>query len=555
MPHNRITRCAAVMLLALLLFFQSGTALAASPSDIPSGSDVVASGSDVSGTDAPIDLELGTVKAKAALLVDLNTMEVLYEQNADEALPPASTTKIMTALLVIEAVAAGELTLDENVVADSKLLSSVPWDASTVNPRLANGEIMTVRDMLYCIMLTSDCAACNVLADRVSGSVEDFVALMNSRAVELGCTDVNFVNTHGYPAEGHVASARSLFLITQAAMSYPDFAEIVSARSHTIPATNKNAERRVTNTNSLMVGASSYSYLYATGVKTGYSKSSGYCLVSTAEKSGRSLMAVILGAEKVADDEGKLIYEHFTESKRLLEWGFNAFAWQTIAHAGFSVTEVPLSGGELSYLTLVYADSAVAMLPVDFDTNTIEKKIDLRRTSAVAPVAQGDEFGTVTLILEGKEFATIPLIAGGDAPVKKGLDPTVLYIIIGGSILAFFCLVMAIKQARSRRDTYGYDPVPDPAGDPSTYRYGERPLYKRRGRNTAVSRPTYSDGGYYTRRDDQPDEDYYAYEEYRREREHNRRVAHEQKFADQHPPAQPGPIFPKNWRPPGQQGR
>lgn len=564
MPHNRIARSAAALLLALMLLIHSGTVLAASPSDTPSGSDTTAvtssadtepsgsdvSGSDVSGTDAPVDLNLGTVKAKAALLVDLDTLEVLYEQNADEALPPASTTKIMTAMLVLEAVASGQLTLDENIVADSKLLASVPWDASTINPRMATGEIMTVKDMLYCVMLSSDCAVCNVLAHRVSGSVEDFVALMNSRAVELGCTDVNFVNTHGYPAEGHAASARSMYLITQAAMNYPEFAEIVSARSHTIPATNKNAERRLVNTNALMVGSSAYNYLYATGVKTGYSKSSGYCLVATAEKSGRCLLSVILGAEKVPDEDGKLIYEHFTESKRLLEWGFNAFTWQTIAHAGFSVTEVPLSGGELSYLTLVYADSAVALLPVDFDFERIEKKIDLRLTSAAAPVTKGDNYGKVTLVLDGRELASIPLVAGGDAPVKETMNHTVIYAIAAGAVLAVFCLVMAIRQARSRRDVYGYDFAPNPADDPATYSYGERPLYKKRGRNAVVSRPTYNDGMYYTHRRDEPDEDYYAYEEYRQERELNRRVAREQQYAQSRPPAQPGPVFPKNWKPP-----
>ncbi len=559
MPHNKILRSATVLLLTLIMLLQSGTVFAASPSDVASGTDTAVtspsdeagdvSSGDVSDTDAPVDLNLGTVKAKAALLIDLNTQEVLYEQNADEALPPASTTKIMTALLVLDAVAAGQISLDENVVADSKQLSSVPWDASTVNPRVANGEIMTVRDMLYCIMLTSDCAVCNVLANRVSGSVDDFVERMNTRAAELGCTGVNFVNTHGYPAEGHVASARSLYLITQAAMNYPEFAEIVSARRYTIPATNKNAERLLTNTNALMVGASNYRYLYATGVKTGYSKSSGYCLVSTAEKADRRLMSVVLGAEKVPDEDGVLIYEHFTESKRLLEWGFNAFAWQTIAHAGFSVTEVPLSGGELSYLTLVYAESAVAMLPVDFDVDTIEKKINLRLTSAAAPVTKGDNYGTVTLVLDGKELASIPLIAGGDAPVKETMSPTVWYAVICGAVLAVVCLIMAIRQALKRRDVYGYDPVPDPVGDPNTYRYGERPLYNRRGRNVSVARPSYNDGMYYTRREE-PDEDYYAYEEYRQERERNRRAAYEQKYAEPRQPSQPGPVFPKNWKPP-----
>ena len=149
MLHHRTAGRVAALLLALILLLHSAPVYAVSSSDTASGTDAAASGTDVSGTDVsgadapfgdgPADLELGTVKAKAALLVDLGTLEVLYEQNADEALPPASTTKIMTALLVMEAIAAGELTMDENVVADSKDINSVPWDASTISPRLTPG--------------------------------------------------------------------------------------------------------------------------------------------------------------------------------------------------------------------------------------------------------------------------------------------------------------------------------------------------------------------------------------------------------------------------------
>ena len=565
MERNRILRRLAALLLAFtLLTIETSVVFAdASGTDAPGvssgdiadvsgtdasdsdASDSDVSDADISSADAPVDLYLGTVKAKAALLVDMDTLEILYEQNADEPLPPASTTKIMTALLVMEAVESGQLTLDEVILPEQQELASIPWDASTITPKIATGETLRVLDYLYSVMLSSDCAACNVLARRVSGSVDAFVERMNSRAAELGCEGTNFLNTHGYPKEGHAASARTMYLITQEALKYPVFCDIVASRSYTIPATNKNAERKLTNTNSLLVGASEYNYLYATGVKTGYSKSSGYCLVTTAENSGRNLLAVILGAEKPTVD-GKPVYEHFTESKRLLEWGFHAFTWQTIANAGFSATQVPLSGGELDYLTLVYADSAVSLLPVDFDMESLDVRINLRMTSAAAPVMKGTNFGTASIYRGDKLLAEIPLVAGADTPVKKMVDNTVLYLVIGGGVLAIACLGMAIKQAGSRRGGYGYDPVPDPSGDPETYRYGDRPLYKRRGRGGPVGQPTYYNGQYYTQRPQQ-DEDYYDYEEYRRERERNR---YADRTRDDRPPAQPGPIFPRNWTPP-----
>lgn len=567
MPWKKsIRRLAALLLMLSLLATQ--TVFAVSDADAVSSGDISASDvssdnadggctvseSDVSASDTaedePPDLELGTVKAKAAMLIDLETLEILYEQNPDEALPPASTTKIMTALLTLEAVDSGLLSLDEQLAAGAEELNAVPWDASTVSPKIAAGETMTVLDYLYCVMLTSDCASCNVLAKRIAGSVDDFVAMMNEKAAQLGCTDVVFKNTHGYPQEGHVASARSLYLITLAATGYPTFTDIVAERDYTIPETNSSGERKLVNTNSLVVGSSGYSYIYATGIKTGYSKSSGYCLVSTAVKNGRSLLAVVLGAEKPTID-GTAVYEHFTESKRLLEWGFNAFSWQVIANAGFTACEIPLNGGELSSITLVYEESALALLPVGFDMSELEYVPDLYFSSATAPVTKGDDYGIVEIFRNGVLLATVPIAAGADYGVSEVVDRTVMYIVIGGSVLAFLCLVMAIRQARKQKNLYGYDSFSaDPASDPVTYRYGERPIYKRKGSGGPVARPTYSDGGYYTRRPDpEPDYDYY-YEDYRR----TGYGGSDRDYDEPPKPTRPAPVFPRNWQPPDKRG-
>jgi len=211
---------------------------------------------------------------------------------------------------------------------------------------------------------------------------------------------------------------------------------------------------------------------------------------------------------------------------------------------------VPLAEGESDYLTLVYANSAVSLLPVNFDMNTLDRRVNLRLTSATAPVLKGEVFGNVQIYRGEKLLADIPIVAGADAPVKQVMSPTVMYIIIGGSVLAFALLILAVKQARSRKGGYGYDAMPaDPASDPNTYRYGDRPLYSRRGRNTPVSRPSYTDGGgYYTRT--RPSEDERYYEEYRRERELNRRRDREREYYDERQNRSTEPIFPKNWTPP-----
>ncbi len=571
MSFIKSTRRLAALLLALTLVFSSAfSAFAAASGTDVSSADAVSdsdaakvSDSDVSASDVPeeepVDLNLGTVKAKAALLVDIDTGEILYEQNADEALPPASTTKIMTALLVFEAAERGQLTLDEQLTAGKEELDVIPWDASTVNPKIASGETMTILDYLYCVMLTSDCASCNVLAKRVAGSVDTFISMMNQRAAELGCTGVNFKNTHGYPTAGHVASARDLYLITQKATSYPTFCEIVAERDYVVPATNINAERKIINTNGLVVGSSGYSYVFATGVKTGYSKSSGHCLVSTAYNNDRHLLAVILGADKPTID-GKAVYEHFTESKRLLEWGFNAFSWQAITTAGFTAQEIPLSGGELPSITLVYDETAFALLPVDFDMSQLEYKTDLYFSSATAPVVKGADFGTVDVLRDGKLLATVSISAGADYMIKKTVDSTLVYVIAGGAALAFLCLILAIKQARSRKSGYGYDAVTvDPASDPKTFNYGDRPIYRRGGRAPQISRPTYTDSGYYTRRPQQEQYDYRRMDNFSDGRSGYNGYGNYSGYSDYYEedpqePRQPAPIFPRNWKPPENRG-
>lgn len=535
-------RLAALMLAAVMLLACPLSAYAVSSAD-------TGSTSEVSATDTEEELltELGTVAAKAALLVDLGTGQILYEQNADEALPPASTTKIMTALLVLEAIEKGQFSADDMITAEQPELSLIPWDASTVNPRITAGEAMSVLDYLYCVMLSSDCACCNVLAKRVAGSVDDFVNMMNTRAAQLGCTGVTFLNAHGYPQTGHAASARSMYLITQEAMKHETFREIVASRDFTVSATDLAGQRRLINTNSLLVGSSGYSYIYATGVKTGYSKSSGYCLVATADNHGRSLMAVVLGAEKTTNADGSQVYGHFTEARRMLKWGFDAFSWQNVVQQGFTAAEVPLAGGELSVVTLVYDESALALLPVNFDMSTLEYDVTLYYDSAIAPVTRGDNFGIVDIFRDGELLASVTISAGADYYEKPTVDPTVMYIVLGGAVLAFICLIMAIKIGRSK-NRYGYDSVPDPVGDPGTYHYGDRPLYNRRERSGPVAQPTYRDGYYHTSRPQQEPNDYY--DNYRREYYRNTDQAYEEEQRNR----RPEPIFPHDWKPPQNRG-
>lgn len=179
---------------------------------------------------------------------------------------------------------------------------------------------MNVLELLECVMLSSDCHACNVLAELVAGSVDNFIAMMNARAVALGCTETNFVNTSGYPDPNHYTNAYSLFLITKEAYHYPVFQVIAAMPAAVIPATNMAPERSLETTNALMK-ASEYYNPYAIGVKTGSAQSSGLCLVGAAKKNDTTVITVVLGAGNNLMSDGTRLKQQFSETNKLIEMG------------------------------------------------------------------------------------------------------------------------------------------------------------------------------------------------------------------------------------------
>lgn len=264
--------------------------------------------------------KLTSIDAKAALVGDAATGQLIYAQNAYDRLAPASTTKIMTVLLVMDAIAQGKIALDTPVMVSATALAGIPSDASHVSPRLKAGEVMNVLELLECVMLSSDCHACNVLAELVAGSVDNFIAMMNARAAALGCTETNFVNTSGYPDPNHYTNAYSLFLITKEAYRYPVFQVIAAMPAAVIPATNMAPERSQETTNALMK-ASEYYNPYAIGVKTGSAQSSGLCLVGAAKKNDTTVITVVLGAGNNLMSDGTGLKQQFSETNKLIEMG------------------------------------------------------------------------------------------------------------------------------------------------------------------------------------------------------------------------------------------
>ena len=360
-----------------------------------------------------------TVEAKAALLIDPLTDEILYEQNIHERLYPASLTKIMTALLTLEAIEDGRLSMDQVLTTSASALAPLPWDASTAG--LEEGEQMTVESLLQCILVVSAADACNVLAEAISGSIEAFVEEMNAKAAALGCEDTQFRNPHGLHDDQHYTTAWDLYLITKAAREYETFNTIVALGRIEVPATNLNDRRIYYTTNYLLNGYRNGDYVYsaANGIKTGSTSNAGNCLIASAAKNGRSLLTVILGAEKITLDTGKTRVMSFYEAIRLFDWGFDNFYRCTIISPKEHIAELPVSLSQVDHITLQPAYEVERLLPDHLSPEDLTRTPTYYSDTVEAPISEGDVLGEITLSYEDTVYATVPLLASNDVEASR----------------------------------------------------------------------------------------------------------------------------------------
>ena len=283
--------------------------------------------------DAP---RVGSVKAE--LLVDYSTGRPIYEFNADRMVYPASTAKIMTALLVCEAAERGEIEFEDEVAMTDTAIDALPYDASTIYYQIQPGEYLTIEDYLYCAMLESDCPSCNLLAEYLCEDTDVFADLMNERAEELGCKDTHFVNPSGYHDDDQYTTAWDLYRIAAEALRHDEFRKIVGSPQYTVPETNYHSERHLFSTNRLY-GAmdisnegyyegygTSYSFDYyyegAGGVKTGTTSAAGSCLVAYAVRNGMELISVVMGGSPAVYEDGRVDLTQYVETVRLFDLGF-----------------------------------------------------------------------------------------------------------------------------------------------------------------------------------------------------------------------------------------
>lgn len=349
----------------------------------------------------------------AAIVVDGDHGDILYDYNAHQKMYPASITKIMTSLVVLEAVDRGQLALDTPITASAQAVR-LPAGSSTAG--IKAGEILTVEQLLYCDLVPSANEACNILAEAVAGSNEAFVELMNAKAKQLDMTGTHFTNPHGIHDDDHYTTAYDIYLMSAAAMEYDIFRTIVSTAVYTLPATNLSAERLFYNTNGLLSNWYVMGYIYADaiGIKTGYTEEAGRCIATAAtDDQGRTFYCVILGAENTYDENGNFVRYSYAESKRMLQWAFRNFRRITLLDADTPhvIREVPVTmSDEADYVLAQPVGSIVATMPTDYNPDLAELIVDLPK-SVEAPIAAGDKLGTITIVYRGVEYGTLDMVA------------------------------------------------------------------------------------------------------------------------------------------------
>lgn len=336
------------------------------------------------------------LNAKSAILMEESTGNILYESNPDERLPIASVTKVMTMLLIMEAVDSGKISLDDMVTVSENAMS---YGGSTMF--LETGEQLTVNDMLKGIAVASANDGCVAMAEHLAGSESAFVDMMNERAKELGMENTHFMNTNGLDEDDHYSSARDVAIMSRELMKHETIFNYTSIWMDTL----RGGKFQLANTNKLI-----RFYDGANGLKTGSTSKALCCLSAAAKRNDMQLIAVVLGAPTSA--------ERFASAKSLLDYGFANYAVNTQITAGDEVQKIAVEKGVDKEVDVVAGDSCSTLVKKGQEDN-ITKEIKIDET-ITAPIEAGQKIGTMTISRDGEVIADIDLNASS-AVEKKGI--------------------------------------------------------------------------------------------------------------------------------------
>ncbi len=402
------------------------------------------------------------INAKAGMLVSLDTGEMLFEKNIDEKVYPASITKIMTAILMLES---DKYNPDGKVVMTQEILDMVLGTGLSVSLMKA-GEEFTQYDLLHLVMVASYGDSTYLAAQYYGGTVDNFVSMMNQKAKELGLTATNFTNPVGLHDDNHYTTVRDIYTLTSYALKNEEFREVCDKSRYKF-STNYTENRTLSTTNFLLDNTTNYYYSLAHGIKTGFTDEAGRCLVSIAypENKEYTYLCILMGCPNSSAKS----YQ-FSESAQLYRWAFNNFSYKEIANSTEPVCEIPVELSlETDFVPLHFKEPFLSILPNDADESTIVVKPELNSESCEAPVKKGQVLGKAEIYYAEKLIGTVDLVAGSDVKASKILIAAkyiknfftssymkILLVVIILAILIFIimCIHLNMSKIRKRRKKY-----------------------------------------------------------------------------------------------------
>ncbi len=406
--------------------------------------------------------------SEAAMLISMDTGDVLYALNERQRMYPASITKLMTAIVMVENIE----NLDTEYVTFSREARDLIWGTGSVAYNMEIGEKMNAKDALASLLIASHGDVTYAIAEYVGGTIGGFVDMMNAKAEEMGLNDTHYINPVGLHDDDHYTTAYDIYLLAKYAFDVPIIAEMASKATYKMQATNIHAERTISNSNQLIRDNSSAQYLPAVCGKTGFTDEAGRCLVSTASADGYNYMAIVLKSKETNGARNE-----FIDSANMYRWAFRNFEYKNLLGSETPVDELPVNlSNEADFVPVALENGLEALLPKEADASTIKIKSHFNAESVDAPVAKGDVLGTADIYYAEEQIGTINLVAANDVQVSRLLkfmrdfkeitskfftSPIMIavYILIGAFIVFYITYTVYLNMNSKKRRKVKYKPM------------------------------------------------------------------------------------------------
>jgi len=380
------------------------------------------------------------IYSSGSVLIDAKTGKILLQKDMNKKLYPASTTKILTAILAIE-----NLNLDSKLTASRSAVMAIPSGYS--NAGIKVGESLSVSDLLEMFLIHSANEVGYIFAEEISGNIDNFANLMNKKASELGCTNTNFTNPSGIHDVNHYSTAYDMALIAKYCMQNETFRNIVNKKSCKFSATDLYPEERYfKNTNSLLDSSNRYYYEYAIGIKTGFTTQAKNCLIAGAKKDGIELIAVMLGAEATENGQSG----RYVDAKNLFNYGFENYKIMDFLKEGSQIKNIEIKNAtkETKKLNLIAKSSLSATFQTNFDISTLVPTIEIFE-NITAPIAKDTVLGKISYNIDGIVYES-DLIAENDV-IKSNLLEIIFQIVLAIIVLILIVVILSHKNNKNNK--------------------------------------------------------------------------------------------------------